>query len=120
MPTLVIQIPDMPPVEHVLKDEAMTIGRMKGNSITLDHSSVSLSHAKLTRIGGDYFLKDLNSTNGTFLNGQTVSEAPRRDGAHVKFGEFPGRYHTTTAMSAPAQPAVPAIPAAIPPVPAPT
>src|ERR1700722_13212386 len=80
MPTLIIQLPNMPPVEHVLKEEAMTIGRMNGNSIALDHSSVSLSHAKLTRIGGDYFLKDLNSTNGTMLNGQSIAEARLRAG----------------------------------------
>jgi pSer/pThr/pTyr-binding forkhead associated (FHA) protein len=117
MPTLVIQLPNMPPVEHVLKAEALTIGRMNGNSIALDHSSVSLSHAKLTRIGGDYFLKDLNSTNGTMLNGQSVTEARLRDGDHVKFGEVTGRYHANSAplpaqpVAAPAPPA-PSLPAA--------
>lgn len=99
MPTLVIQLPNMPPVEHVLKDEALTIGRMKGNTIALDDASVSLSHAKLTRIGSDYFLKDLNSTNGTFLNGQSVTEARLHDGDHVKFGEVTGRYYAALAPS---------------------
>lgn len=113
MPTLVIQLPNMPPVEHVLRDEALTIGRMKGNTIALDDASVSLSHAKLTRISGDYFLKDLNSTNGTFLNGQSVGEARLRDGDHVKFGEVTGRYYSdlaplSTPVSAPTVANVPA------------
>lgn len=87
MPTLTIQLPGLPPVEHVLRDEAITLGRMKGNSIALDDASVSLSHAKITKLGNDYFLKDLNSTNGTLLNGQSISEARLHDGDQLKFGE---------------------------------
>jgi hypothetical protein len=87
MPTLTIQLPGLPPVEHVLRDEAITLGRMKGNSIALDDASVSLSHAKITKLGNDYFLKDLNSTNGTLLNGQSISEARLHDGDQLNFGE---------------------------------
>lgn len=87
MPTLTIQLPGLPPVEHILREEAVTLGRMKGNTIALDDSSVSLSHAKITRLGNDYFLKDLNSTNGTMLNGQSINEARLRDGDQLKFGE---------------------------------
>jgi len=112
MATLIIQLPNMPPVEHVLKDEAITIGRMRGNSIALDDSSVSLSHAKLTRIDGAYHIKDLNSTNGTLLNGQSVSEARLHDGDYVKFGEVTGRFHADASAltSQPGSPAV--VPAA--------
>jgi hypothetical protein len=87
MPTLTIQLPGLPPVEHVLREEAITLGRMKGNTIALDDVSISLSHAKITRLGDDYFLKDLNSTNGTLLNGQSINEARLRDGDRLKFGE---------------------------------
>lgn len=87
MATLTIQLPGLPPVEHVLRDEAITIGRMRGNTIALEDSSVSLSHAKLTRFGDDYVLKDLNSTNGTMLNGQSINEARLHDGDRVQFGE---------------------------------
>lgn len=117
MPTLVIQLPNLPPVEHVLKDDAITIGRMKGNTIALDDISVSLSHAKLTRKEGDYYLKDLNSTNGTMLNGQSITEARLHDGDHLKFGEVRGRYYavasTPTAQSAAANP-IPALPTTVP------
>lgn len=123
MPTLVIQLPNMPPVEHVLRDDAVTIGRMKGNTIALDDISVSLSHAKLTRRDGDYYLKDLNSTNGTMLNGQSVAEARLHDGDFVKFGEVTGRFYATAAPVVPnttsgaanASPSVPTAPMASPP-----
>ena len=92
MPTLTIQLPGLPPVDHILRDEMITIGRMKGNTIALDDASVSVSHAKITRKGADFFLKDLNSTNGTMLNGQTINEARLRDGDQLKFGEVVAAY----------------------------
>src|SRR5580704_14762670 len=92
MPTLIIQLPGLPPVEHILRDEMMTIGRKKGNTIALDDTSVSVSHAKITRKGVDFFLKDLNSTNGTMLNGQSINEARLRDGDQLKFGEVVAHY----------------------------
>lgn len=97
MATLTLQLPSLPPVEHVLKDDAVTIGRMKGNTIALDDVSVSLSHAKLTFRDGGYFLKDLNSTNGTMVNGQSITEAQLHDGDHVKFGEVIGRFYAGAA-----------------------
>jgi len=75
MPTLSIQLPGLPPVSHVLKDETITIGRMKGNTIVIEDSSISLMHAKITRKDGQFHLKDLNSTNGTMVNGQPITDA---------------------------------------------
>ena len=106
MPTLTIQLPGLSPVEHVLREDAITVGRMKGNTIALDDSSVSLSHAKVTRIGNEYFLKDLNSTNGTMLNGQSINEARLRDGDWVKFGEVVALFRAE-ASAAPTSPAMP-------------
>lgn len=107
MPTLTIQLPGLPPVDHLLKDETMTIGRMKGNTIALDDSSVSLSHAKITRINGEFFLKDLNSTNGTMLNGQSINEARLRDGDQIKIGEVVAHYRAEPAFPQAATAAVP-------------
>ena len=115
MPTLTIQLPGLPPVDHILRDEMMTIGRMKGNTIALDETSVSVSHAKITHKNGEFFLKDLNSTNGTMLNGQSINEARLRDGDQLKFGEVIAYYHSepafvsTTPVSTPAAAPVPAL-----------
>src|SRR5471032_1670529 len=87
MPSLTLQLPNLPSVNHILREEVMTIGRMKGNTLALDDSSVSVSHAKITQKNGDFFLKDLNSTNGTMLNGQSINETRLRDGDQLKFGE---------------------------------
>jgi predicted component of type VI protein secretion system len=88
MPTLSIQLPGLPPVSHVLKDETITIGRMKGNTIVIEDSSISLMHAKITRKNGDFLLKDLNSTNGTSVNGQSIGEVRLRDQDRVRFAEI--------------------------------
>src|SRR5690348_12739163 len=87
MPTLVVQLPGLPPVSHIIRDETTTIGRLKSNSVVIDDSSVSLMHAKITRKNGDYFLKDLNSTNGTMVNGQVIAEAKLRDQDRVRIAE---------------------------------
>jgi len=48
--------------------DEMTIGRSRENSVVIQDDSVSLKHAKIKRIAGSYFLFDLASDNGTYLN----------------------------------------------------
>jgi predicted component of type VI protein secretion system len=107
MPTLMIQLPGLPPVSHVVNGEMVTIGRMKGNTIVIDDASISLMHAKITRKDGQYFLKDLNSTNGTIVNGQPIAEVRLRDQDRVRFADI-----TTQFVSDPAP--VTALPASLP------
>src|SRR5438874_5143102 len=92
MPTLMVHLPGLPPVQHVLRDETTTIGRMKSNSIVIEDSSISLMHAKITRKNGDFLLKDLNSTNGTIVNGQPIGEVKLRDRDRVQFAEIPCQF----------------------------
>ncbi len=92
MPTLTIELPGLPLVSHVLKDETITIGRMKGNTIVIEDSSISLMHAKITRKDGLFYLKDLNSTNGTVVNGQPISEARLHDLDRVRFADVTGQF----------------------------
>jgi hypothetical protein len=64
-----------------------SIGRAPGNSITLDHPSVSSYHARLSFGSGRWLLEDLGSRNGTRLNGLEVSEPlPINDGDRLQFG----------------------------------
>ena len=51
-----------------------------------DAWTVSAQHALLLRAGDSYWLKDLNSTNGTQINGVFVTEAALRDGDTIQFG----------------------------------
>jgi hypothetical protein len=111
MPTLTIQLPGMPPVAHVLREETTTIGRMKGSTIVIDDTSVSLMHAKITRTKeGEYFLKDLNSTNGTLINGQTVREVKLQDLDQICFADVLAQFHGEAATAV--QPIVPLMPPA--------
>jgi len=57
-----------------LTKERMTVGRHKHNDIVLNHAAVSGEHAVVTTILDDSFLEDLQSTNGTFVNGHRIGK----------------------------------------------
>jgi hypothetical protein len=57
-----------------LTKERMTVGRHKHNDIVLNHPAVSGEHAVVTTILDDSFLEDLQSTNGTFVNGHRIGK----------------------------------------------
>jgi len=58
----------------VTKDE-MTIGRLPDNDIVIDYPAVSGRHCKITLVGETYFVEDLNSTNGVFVNAAKTLKA---------------------------------------------
>jgi pSer/pThr/pTyr-binding forkhead associated (FHA) protein len=69
-----------------LGSDIVTIGRARTNQIVVDDPSVSAHHAVLLRTGASYSLKDLNSSNGTRINGDCVTEAELKDGDTIRFG----------------------------------
>jgi pSer/pThr/pTyr-binding forkhead associated (FHA) protein len=71
---------------HELVGELVTIGRAKLNDIVIDDATVSAQHAMVLRAGDSYWLKDLNSTNGTQINDAVVADAVLRDGDRIRFG----------------------------------
>jgi pSer/pThr/pTyr-binding forkhead associated (FHA) protein len=73
MPKLSIIVGDSK-TTHELAEERITIGRAPDNTIQIDDPSVSGRHAQLLLIGQRYQLKDLDSTNGTRVNGEAVTE----------------------------------------------
>src|SRR5947208_2477793 len=73
----------------IVKTPVVNIGRADYNDIVLPDESVSTSHAKLQRREGVWVLVDLESTNGTFIDGDQIKgEAPLAPGATVRFGEI--------------------------------
>ena len=59
--------------DYPLSKEIFRIGSEKGNDAVIDSPVVSRHHAKIVRQGEDYFIEDLNSKNGTFVNGKMLS-----------------------------------------------
>lgn len=69
-----------------LRDEAVTIGRIEGNDLVLNHPSVSRRHGRIEPRGTEWWIADLNSTNGIKLNGSPVLEAAIRPGDRISVG----------------------------------
>jgi pSer/pThr/pTyr-binding forkhead associated (FHA) protein len=74
-----------PPVTHELVGDVVMIGRAPLNDIVIDNPVVSAQHAMLQKIGDTYWLKDLNSTNGTYLNGLLFTYGELKDGDTIRF-----------------------------------
>ncbi|MGI5923436.1 MAG: sigma 54-interacting transcriptional regulator [Lentisphaeria bacterium] len=65
----------------------VVVGRRHDSGICIRHESVSRRHASLSFRNGAYVLSDLESSNGTFVNGVTICYQALRDGDVVKFGD---------------------------------
>ena len=68
--------------------ERMTIGRRPDSDVFLDDVTVSRDHALLVRRGGDYYLDDLGSLNGTYVNRQRIESHRLEDGDELQVGKF--------------------------------
>lgn len=88
MPKLLIPTPDGAEHAHDLTDEITSIGRLPDNTVQIDDPSVSSHHAQIIRVGGEFEVRDIGSTNGTRVDGQRVNEVRLVDGAKVSFGKI--------------------------------
>jgi pSer/pThr/pTyr-binding forkhead associated (FHA) protein len=79
---------------HELKADKTTIGRVEDNVFQIAEPSVSSHHCEVLLRGNDIIVKDLNSTNGTFINGEKVSEAPLKPGQILRLGQIEMRLET--------------------------
>ena len=86
---------------HELTEELITIGRAPDNAIVIDDPSVSSRHAQLELSGETYRLKDLESTNGTRVNGIPVTETALRFDDRIRFGGVEARFEPDTRGSQP-------------------
>jgi adenylate cyclase len=84
--------------------ELTTLGRHPSNTVRLVDREVSKEHATIERMGRDYILRDLGSSNGTFVNGRRVAELRLRDGDEISLGTSKLVFHTGEAVVASAPP----------------
>jgi pSer/pThr/pTyr-binding forkhead associated (FHA) protein/outer membrane protein assembly factor BamB len=69
-----------------LNRDVLSIGRDTYNQISIEHTSVSAKHARLSSVDGQWLLEDLGSTNGTFINGEKISSRIIRSKDDISFG----------------------------------
>jgi len=78
--------------EFSLDKESTSIGRRPSSDIHIDNLAISGKHAVIVSILGDDFLQDLDSTNGTFVNGQTIKKHLLVDGDVIGLGKYRLKY----------------------------
>lgn len=80
--------PGQPVMRFPVEGESMTIGRRPGLSISVPSAKVSGRHAELLVVGGHLFIRDLGSTNGTYVNRRRLSRPLRiDDGDHFEIAD---------------------------------
>ena len=100
---------------HELKVEKTTVGRVEDNAFQIPEPSVSSHHCEIIQRGSDYYVNDLNSTNGTFVNGKQVTgEALLRPGGVFRLGTVDLRLEVPGAQTTPAPKKLPDHTTAIP------
>jgi pSer/pThr/pTyr-binding forkhead associated (FHA) protein len=88
-------------LSHELKVERTTIGRLGDNAFQVPEASVSSHHCEVVQKGNDFVVRDLNSTNGTFINGEQVTEATLKPGQTLRLGQVEMRLESGTGTTAP-------------------
>lgn len=92
MGKLVVNLDGTTVAEYELTRDRYTIGRLPDNDIHLDNLAVSSHHAAVITILKDSFLEDLNSTNGTYVNGKLVKKHALQSGDMVVIGKYQIKY----------------------------
>src|SRR5437899_9074611 len=103
MAKLVVLSAGMTGRTHELNVDKTTIGRVEDNTFQISEPSVSSHHCEVLLRGADVVVRDLESTNGTFINGEKVRESVLKPGQVLRLGQIEMRLETdsTTASAAP-------------------
>ena len=88
-----------------LSVERTTVGRVEDNAFQIADASVSSHHAEIILRGPDIVIKDLNSTNGSFIGSEKITETVLKPGQILKLGQVELRIDDGSPVSAPPAPA---------------
>ena len=94
MPKLVVLSEGLTGRSHELKVDKTTVGRLEDNAFQIPEQSVSSHHCELLLKGSDVIVRDLNSTNGTYINGEKISEKVLKPGQILRLGNVEARLET--------------------------
>jgi pSer/pThr/pTyr-binding forkhead associated (FHA) protein len=92
MAKLILSMDGLVLKEIPLDQERITIGRRASNDVQIDNLAISGEHAVVVTILNDSFLEDLNSTNGTLVNGQAVKKHFLRNSDVIELGKYKLKY----------------------------
>jgi pSer/pThr/pTyr-binding forkhead associated (FHA) protein len=107
MAKLQIFFPDGSEITHDLPEEKTFVGRISENQLQIPDDSLSSRHAEIIFENANFYVRDVNSTNGTFVNGSKIESAVLNHGDEVRFGSVACLFlsessdSTTTSGSAP-------------------
>jgi len=88
MPKLIVSIDGVVIKEVQLTKERTTLGRRPYNDVVIDNLAVSGEHAVLQMTGNEVVLEDLNSTNGTYVNGKAIKNQALQNGDTIEVGKY--------------------------------
>ena len=118
MAKLVVQNAGMTGRSYELKTDTTTIGRVEDNAFQVAEASVSSHHCEVLLRGSDVVIKDLNSTNGTFINGEKITgESVLKPGQTLRLGQVEFRLENGASAPSTSAPASAPAPAAAAPSP---
>jgi len=92
MARLILSLDGQVMAEYNMNKERYTIGRLPDNDIRIDNPAVSGHHSLIINILNDSFLEDLNSTNGTYVNGKLIKKHALQHGDVITAGHHQLRF----------------------------
>ncbi len=88
MPKLIVSIDGVVIKEVQLSKDRTTVGRRPYNDVVIDNLAVSGEHAVLQLVGREVHIEDLNSTNGTYINGKAIKKQLLQNNDIVEIGKY--------------------------------
>jgi pSer/pThr/pTyr-binding forkhead associated (FHA) protein len=92
MPKMIVSIDGVVIKEVQLTKDRTTLGRRPYNDVVIDNLAISGEHAVFQMAGNDVFIEDLNSTNGTYVNGKAAKKQQLHNGDTVEVGKYKIKY----------------------------
>lgn len=88
MARLIVSVDDIVIKEYTLTKERTTIGRKAAADVRIEDTHLSGEHAQVLLVGHDYVYEDLDSTNGSIINGKPIKRALLQSNDVMQFGDY--------------------------------